>query len=352
MNNLTPADNASSPAPFPPGFDWLDGVGARLGADGLPDFGDRRAEAAAALDSDVIAPLADRGSLRVRGADADTFLQGQLSNDLRELTPTRGQLTSYSNPKGRVLAIFAAIRAGDEIWMETSRSLLAGTLKRLKMFVMRSKVQLDDAGSDVVSIGIAGPNADRVLDAAGLLVPSVLCLCAEVDGIVVMRRRGPQNRYTLHGPAARLAALWPTLAAHARPVGTEAWRLTDILAGFPALHPETAEQHVAQMMNLDKLEGISFSKGCYPGQEIVARLHYLGNLKRRMFVARTPTGAVARGAPIVVAGGEGQAVGEVLDRALHPEGGQALLVVLQTAQAEAGELRIGSSDGPAVDVLR
>lgn len=352
MNTLTPAAAAPAAPTAALDFDWLNTTGAHFGADGLPDFGDRRAEAAAALTVDVVAPLADRGTIRVRGADADAFLQGQLSNDIRELTPTRGQLSSYSNPKGRVLAIFASIRVGDAIWMETSRSVLASTLKRLKMFVLRSKLTLEDAGADVISIGVAGPNADQVLEAAGLLVPSVLCLCAEVDGIVIMRRRGPQNRYTLHGPAARMSALWPQLSAHARPVGTEAWRLTDILAGFPALHPETAEQHVAQMMNLDKLDGVSFSKGCYPGQEIVARLHYLGNLKRRMFIARTDADIVSRGAAIVVGGSEGQSVGDVLDHALHPDGGRALLVVLQTAQADSDDLKIGAVDGPAVRLAR
>lgn len=351
------ADPPSESQPdLPPGFDWLVALGARIGSDGLPDFGDRRAEAAAALSADVIAPLADRGTIRVRGADRDAFLQGQLSSDLRELTPSRGQLASYSTPKGRVLAIFTAIRAGDDIWLETSRSLLAPTLKRLRMFVMRSKVTLDDAGADVISIGVAGPNADRVLDAAGLPVPSVLCLCAEVDGIVVMRRRGPQNRYSLHGSAERLAVLWPKLAANARPVGTQAWQLTDILAGFPALHPETAEQHVAQMMNLDQLDGISFTKGCYPGQEIVARLHYLGNLKRRMYIARSPAEGIARGAAVVLAGGEGQSeaqsVGDVLDVAPHPDGGSALLVVLQTSQQEATKLRIGAVDGPELSLMR
>lgn len=352
LNNLPASDTTAVAARPDAGFDWLPAIGAQAGADGLPDFGDRRGEAAAALVDDVVAPLADRGTIRVRGADADAFLQGQLSNDIRELTPTRGQLSSYSTPKGRVLAIFASIRVGDDIWMETSRSLLADTLKRLKMFVMRSKVTLEDTGAEVISIGIAGPNADQTMAAAGLLVPSVLCLCAEVDGIVVMRRRGPLNRYTLHGPAARLAALWPKLAAHARPVGPEAWRLTDILAGFPALHPETREQHVAQMMNLDKLEGVSFTKGCYPGQEIVARLHYLGNLKRRMFVARTPADSVARGAPVVLGSGEGQAVGDVLDHAIHPDGGQALLVVMQTSHADAADLRIATTDGPSVTLLR
>jgi len=334
------------------GFAWLSAVGARHGADGLPDFGDRRAEAAAALSADVVAPLADRGTIRVRGADRDAFLQGQLSSDIRELTPSRGQLASYSTPKGRVLAIFTAIRSGDDIWLETSRSLLAPTLKRLRMFVMRSKVTLDDAGTDVISIGVAGPNADRVLEAASLVVPSVLCLCGEVDGVVVMRRRGPQHRYSLHGSAERLAALWPKLAAHARPVGTQAWQLTDILAGFPALHPETSEQHVAQMMNLDQLDGISFTKGCYPGQEIVARLHYLGNLKRRMFIARSPADGIARGAAVVLAGGEAQNVGDVLDVALHPDGGSALLLVLQTSHQDATNLRVGAIDGPELTLLR
>ena len=140
-----------------PGFAWLAAAGASLGEDGLPDFGDRPAEAAAALSSDVIAPLADRGLIRVRGADRDAFLQGQLSNDLRQLSPERSLLASYSTPKGRVLAIFTALRTGDEIWLETSRSLLAPTLKRLKMFVMRSKLTLDDASAELIAIGLAGP---------------------------------------------------------------------------------------------------------------------------------------------------------------------------------------------------
>lgn len=345
-----PVDAVESETSWPTGFDWLAALGARLGNDGLPDFGDRLSEAAAALDADVIAPLADRGTIRVTGADADAFLQGQFSADIRELTPTRGQLTSYSNPKGRVLAIFTSIRVGDAIWLETSRAVLADTLKRLRMFVMRAKVKLEDAGGDVISIGVAGPNAERVLVEAGLLVPSVLCLCAEVDRIVVMRRRGTRNRYTLHGPASDLAALWLKLAANARPVGTDAWRLTDILAGFPSLSAETREQHVAQMMNLDKLEGVSFSKGCYPGQEIVARLHYLGNLKRRMYIGTTPATAVTRGASVYVAGNAAP-VGDVLDAALNADGGHAVLVVLQTAQAEAGDLRIDTPDGSAMTLI-
>lgn len=334
-----------------PGFDWLLQHGARLGDDGLPDFGDRRAEAVAATSADIVAPLADRGTIRVRGADADTFLQGQLSNDLRALTSARGQLSSYSSPKGRVLALFTSMRVGDEIWMETSHSVLADTLKRLKMFVLRSKVTLEDASADLASIGIAGPNADRLLEGAGLPVPSQPWQCTEADGVVVMRRPGARIRYSLHGPTARIAAAWPALAAKARPVGTEAWRLTDILDGMPALHPETREQHVAQMLNLDRLDGVSFSKGCYPGQEIVARLHYLGNLKRRMFVAMTAADDVARAAPVFVAGDPGgQPVGDVLDHAVHPDGGRALLVVLQIAQAESA-LALGRADGPAITLL-
>mgnify|MGYP000603108279 FL=1 len=106
------------------------------------------------------------------------------------------------------------------------------------------------------------------------------------------------------------------------------------------------------MLNLDQLDGISFTKGCYPGQEIVARLHYLGNLKRRMFIGRSPATGIVRGAAVVLASGDGQSVGDIVDAAPHPDGGSALLLVLQTSHQEAADLRIGGIEGPALRLLR
>jgi folate-binding protein YgfZ len=309
------------------------------------------AEAAAALRETVVSPLVQLGAIRAAGTDAESFLQSQLSNDLRQLTPGRVQLSSYNSPKGRVLDLFALRRAGEPqgavFLLETRRDTLPASLKRLRMFVLRSKLTLEDAGAATFALGLAGPDAATLLQQAALPLPAQDWDCADDADVSVVRR--PGARYSLHGSPERLAALWPRLAAQARPVGTAAWRLLDITAGLPAIRPETADHFVAQMLNLDQLGAISFSKGCYPGQEIVARMHYLGNLKRRMFLCRTEGAEALPGQEIYAEGGE-SAAGEVVHAAPHPEGGTALLAVLQLAQA-AAPLRLGTAAGAPLSVV-
>ncbi|GAC1625311.1 MAG: folate-binding protein YgfZ [Nevskia sp.] len=343
-------DSATVAALWP--FDGLQQSGARLDGRDIPDFGAAGAEAETALTADVVAPLADRAVIRARGAEVDAFLQGQLSNDVRELSLGRAQLTSYSTPKGRVLAVFTMIRRADAVWLETQADIATAICKRLRMFVLRSKLVLDEAGSEVAGLGLSGPNAAAILAGAGLPVPEILWGCAEAGALVIVKRPGAGHpRYTVHGPAAALAPLWADLAAKVRPVGSAAWRLLDILAGLPAIHADTGEQHVAQMLNLDQLEGISFAKGCYPGQEIVARLHYLGSLKRRMFAAYCAGPQVARGSSIYAAdGATTQPVGDVLDSVPHPTRGQLVQLVLQISHRE-GSLRLGALDGPELQLI-
>jgi folate-binding protein YgfZ len=284
--------------------------------------------------------------VRVAGSDCDSFLQNQLSNDVRELTAARAQLSSYNSPKGRVLDLFVLRREAGAVMLETRRDTLPATLKRLRMFVLRSKVALEEHGA-ASALGLAGPQAEELLSRADLPVPQQDWECIAADAVTVMRRPGSAPRFSLHADAAVLPALWKKLSADARPAGTAAWRLLDILAGLPAMRPETADHFVAQMLNLDRLGGISFSKGCYPGQEIVARMHYLGNLKRRMFLGFAD--AAAGPATAVYAGSEAQAVGEVVQSAPHPQRGAALLAVLQLGHA-AEELHLGAVDGPALAV--
>lgn len=327
---------------------WLERTGLQPDTNGDFSFGDAAAEAAAALHGTVLSPLAQLGLIRATGADAESFLQNQLSNDVRQLGPARAQLSSYNSPKGRVLDLFALRRDGEAILLETRRDTLPASLKRLRMFVLRSKVVLEDASDATVALGLAGADAAALLEQAGLPVPAQDWDHAATGEVTVMRRPGAQPRFSLHGAPASLEALWPQLSAQARPVGSAAWRLLDVLAGLPAIRPETADHFVAQMLNLDQLGAISFTKGCYPGQEIVARMHYLGNLKRRMFLCRGE--AAAMPGMEVFAEGSDSPVGEVVDAALHPEGGTALLAVLQLAQTEAS-LRLGAAGGAALKVI-
>ena len=326
---------------------WLAQAGWKAAGEEDFTFGDAAAEAAAALRGTVIAPLAQLGAIRASGAEAESFLQNQLSNDVRQLAPGRAQLSSYNSPKGRVLDLFALRRNGEAILLETRRDTLPASLKRLRMFVLRAKVTLEDVSDSAPAFGLAGPGAAALLQQGGRPVPAQDWECADGGELTVLRR--PGARYSLHGLPARLQALWPLLAAQAQPVGSAAWRLLDVLAGLPAIRPQTADHFVAQMLNLDQLGAISFSKGCYPGQEIVARMHYLGNLKRRMFLCRAETGEALPGMDVFAEGGD-SAAGEVVHAAPHPEGGVALLVVLQLAQAGA-PLRLGSAGGAPLKLI-
>jgi len=324
---------------------WLAGQGLSRLAGGELAFGPVQDEAAAAVSGTVIAPLAHLGAIRASGAEAESFLQNQLSNDARLLGTSQAQLASYNSAKGRVLDLFVLRREADTILLETRRDTLPATLKRLRMFVLRSKVVLEDCGNDYAAFGLAGAQAADYLLQAGLPVPAQDWGWLLTDGVTVLRRPGVTARYSVHAPAEVLGPLWQQLTQQARPVGSSAWRLLDILAGLPSIRPETADHFVAQMLNLDRLGAISFSKGCYPGQEIVARMHYLGNLKRRMFLCRVDSAEAAPGTAIHAADGEAQAIGEVVDTAPHPPAGSALLAVLQLSHATDTQLRLGAADG-------
>lgn len=213
------------------------------------------------------------GAIRVAGADAETFLQGQLTQDVRRAADAPIP-AGYCSPKGRLLAVMDLRRAGEAFLLELHRSVLDATLKRLRMFVLRSKVTLDQVDA------------------------------APFDG------------------------------------DESAWRLARIRAGLPVVYPETADRFVPQMVNLDQLGGIGFDKGCYTGQEVVARLHYLGNLKRRMFRLRS-VAAVAPGAD-VHDGEHPQAVGEVVDCARDGAAFE-LSAVLQLSHSDSAALRVGAT---------
>lgn len=343
------SESLSASADTTSAFDWMRDVQGNGPSAPFAALGDVRAEAAAALAQTVMAPLAHRLTIRAQGADVDSFLQGQLSNDIRELTPSRAQLSSYSNPKGRVLAVLTLLRVPEAVLLETEAELAPAILKRLRLYVLRAKLRLEIAAWTDAALGLSGPDAAALLERAELPVPAIVWGCAEARGIVVLRRPdGPFPRYSLHGTSVALAEVWARLAQDARPVGTQAWRLLDLLAGLPAIHADTSEQHVAQMLNLDQLDGISFAKGCYPGQEIIARLHYLGSLKRRLFLGYAEGSAVIpRATPVFAADAGPQPVGEVLESLPHPSRGLAVQLVLQIANRES-PLRIGTPDGPAL----
>lgn len=268
------------------------------------------------------------GVLRIAGRDAASFLQGQVSNDVRRLERGEPLLAAYSSAQGRVIAVLHLLPQPGAILALLPRELLAGVRERLRRFVLRAKVELEDM-SDLLEVR----GARRVELAAAGLEP--LEACAERDGITMARLAGDPTRHWLVGARGALEASLPQAIA----VAEHDWRLADIRAGLPQIYAATSEQFVAQMLNLDLLDAISFTKGCYTGQEIIARAQHLGRIKRRLFRLALPR-AGAIGEAVALADGRG---GRVTECVRAGTGYEALAVLpLEPGGAEAERVLRGT----------
>ncbi|MFN3593469.1 MAG: YgfZ/GcvT domain-containing protein [Thiobacillaceae bacterium] len=313
----------------------LDGV--------VQHFGDPAAELDRARDGLVLADLSHFGLIRLTGEDAQNFLHGQITNDLRVLKDERAVFAGYCSAKGRLLADFLVFRRGAELYVMLPRALREAVQKRLAMFVLRARVRLADASDAWVALGLSGAGAEvLVREYYGRVPDAPMDAVQAADGWVVRLGEGRFDAF-VSPPAA--PSLWQAWSAKARPVGAPAWDWLTLRAGIPVILPATQDHFVPQMVNLEVLGGVSFNKGCYPGQEIVARSQYLGKLKRRMYLAHVEAEAAA-GAELYSPELPGQACGLVVNAAPAPEGGTDVLAVIQVSSHEAGEVRLGSPDGP------
>ena len=330
---------------------FLENAGAVIHEGRVIHFGNPSLEIQVAVSGEVIADLSHRALIAVRGDDAEKYLQGQLTNDILAVTDTRSQLNAHCSPKGRVLTCFRIFRRADVIYMALPEALMEPSLERLRKYVLLSKVTLE-AETGLVQIGYSSAKGIHHLRDIVNPLPDEIDAVTHADGITTIRISGPHPRFELIGSAAAINTLWTKLDVHAAPIGAGPWELLDILAGVPVLYPETVDAFIPQMINLDLLGGISFKKGCYTGQEIVARTHYLGKLKRRMYrlhcaINETPPPAAAIYNTVQRAD---EGVGTVVAAQAAPEGGVALLAVLQMEATTHGELKLGKIDGPPCTV--
>lgn len=296
--------------------------------------------------------LPDWGLIRAEGPEAMAFLQAQLSNDLNAVSRQQAQLSGYCSAKGRLLTVLTVSRLDREgsYGLELPTELLAASLKRLRMYVLRSKLSLDDVSASLPALALAGREASARLQQLGLPVPEGALACAWDGDLQISRRPGDWPRFLLRAPPERLHALRERLDT-ATPLDHGHWRLAELLAGIPVVRSETVEHFVPQTVDLDLAGGISFSKGCYPGQEIVARVHYLGRLKQRLHLGFCDAPA-APGSAIYADDESGQAVGEVMDSAPLPDGRQALALSLNLSHGNHPRLHLGRADGPRLSGLR
>ena len=270
------------------------------------------------------------GVLRFTGPDSLSFLQGQVSNDTRRLSEGAPVLAAYSSPQGRVLTVMHLLPHSTGVVAILPRELVSTTLERLRKFVLRAKVQMEDASE---RLHVSGQHGMRGLHSARLAVPHPDKPYVEQDGVGVALVSRDSDRYWVIGAADELAK--HGLAGDVRYADQieHDWRLADIRAGLPQIYLATGETFVAQMLNLDLLGGISFSKGCYTGQEIIARTQHLGRIKRRLYRLQLPSGDWRIGQALHLSDGRG---GRLVEVVRSGDGFEALAVLNVEAALNVG----------------
>jgi folate-binding protein YgfZ len=282
--------------------------------------------------------LPDRGVIRARGADAASFLQGQLTNDVAGLPLEAARLAGFCSAKGRLQASFIVWRvAADEFLLSCPTSVLAATLKRLSMFVLRAKCALSDASGEIALFGLAGPAARAI-----------------VGDVAVWQRRPHGAASAIRLPDAadvqRALVASPVTgdvdvgAAPVMTLGT--WQWLEVESGIVTIEAATVDRFVPQMVNFELVGGVDFQKGCYPGQEVVARSQYRGTTKRRTLLFDSDAVALP-GQDVYSAAEANEPAGTVANAAPQPEqAGGSELVEVRLAAIAGGDLRLGAVDGP------
>jgi len=283
-------------------------------------------------------PLTHLGVIRARGADATKFLQGQLTNDIAAIGRDEARLAGFCSAKGRLQASFIVWKAADDdVFMACSVDLLAPTLKRLSMFVLRAQCKLGDASGEVRLTGAIGTTASN-------LTPELKpWTTRDIDGRCVIRL--PDAVGTVRCIVASGGE--PPADSETPSMSLDHWRWLEVQSGIPTIEAATVDRFVPQMLNFELVGGVDFQKGCYPGQEVVARSQYRGTIKRRMFLfdAEAP---MRPGLEVFHNGDPAQPAGMVVNGAPHPRQGWSALIEAKLAALDSGTLHLGSVEGPAL----
>lgn len=302
-----------------------------------------QAELQAARSGSVAATLPQYAVLKFSGQDAESFLQGQLTCDVAGL----GGSASYGawcSPQGRMLASFLLWRADGAFFMTLRSDIAAGVRQRIARYVLRSNVKVEPAG--LALAGCSGPDAGAALrDMAAMLPQRRLETASIAGGGAVIRL--DESRFLVALAEARAA---DALARLTR-VSPQAWDWLEVRRGIPWITAPTQDKLVPQMANLERIGGVSFTKGCYTGQEIVARVQHRGTVKRRMFLANVAAPGAAAGDELYAEDLGDQAAGVVVNAVASPDGGTDLLAVVQAASREGSVVHLRSLDGPALRFL-
>lgn len=280
--------------------------------------------------------------LRAQGAEAIDFLHGQLTNDLEHLPKDNSQRSGYCTPKGRLLCIFRIHHDNESLLLQAHQDVIASTVQRLRKYIMRTKVELG-IDESISSFGVVGQECSITLQKIVGFLPAEKDACSSGQGIsIICHSATNPARYQVIGRAPVLKPLWQTMSDSLPKLGSWAWASMDIEQGLATIFVNTSEQFVPQMVNMDITNAVNFDKGCYPGQEIVARMHYLGKLKTRMILGYVDTASPPLPGDKLYTVDNEQSIGMVVD-AQPGSVGYDILATARLENVQHDDLCLGNS---------
>jgi len=334
--------------------DWKDFLlenGAAANQNNGFDFGDTADDNLKAHNTDVICDLSQFSTLVVAGGDATEFMQGQFTNDVKLVDSEHSQLSAFCNNKGRMIANFRLFSHQQNYFFCLSYDLVEKSINHLQNYILRAEVAIQDVSSQLIHLGVSGKNATE------LLSPFVDSINQDIDSIshnenyIFIRVPGNKPRYEVFCDLQHAKKLWQEISTQATAISSSSWDFLNIQAGLPFIDNHSSEAFVPQMANMDLINGVSFSKGCFTGQEIVARMHYLGKLKKRCYKIHIETEEKpANGDKLFAENARaGQNTGALIQVEKSPYTGYDALAVIQIADTESN-LFLNDANGPVVTV--
>ena len=291
--------------------------------------------------------LSDQGLIKVSGEDAESFLQNQLTNDIRNVTETTHQASAWCSPKGRIIANFQIFMRDDSYFLTVSADLIEHVIKKLRMYVMMSKVTVEDVSESVIHFGYVGDLKTIIGD-----VPNTPNQTIQYNNLSILRLADNEPRYEIFGDISNISdakQLWDQCATDAIAVNNNGWNYLNIAAGIPSINEASSEAWIPQMVNYIAIGGVDFKKGCYPGQEVVARLNYLGKTKRRMYRLKISTKQL----PAIgdtIASTSDKAAGKILNAAINPDGSIEALAIMKIAETDS-PLTLANDNNTSIALL-
>lgn len=325
--------------------------GARLNEQNSFFFGDEAADNLKAQNSNVICDLSQFSQIVVAGGDAAEFMQGQFTNDVKRVDEEHSQLSAFCNNKGRMIANFRLFKHQQNYFFSVKSDLVENSISHLQNYILRAQVAIQDVSEQLIHLGVSGENT------AELLSPFIENINQEVDSVshnddyIFIRVAGSKPRYEIFCSAEHAKVLWKKVCQQAERINSTSWDFLNIQAGLPFIDASSSEEFVPQMANMELINGVSFTKGCFTGQEIVARMHYLGKLKKRCYKVHIDTqNRPGNGDKLFAEKARaGQNTGAIIQAEKNPVSGYDALAVIQIADIDS-KLFLNNADGPEVTV--